>query len=206
MQSLTALGFVPLFQGDAAEAQTIFQESLTHTRAVGDKWSISFGLMGLGRIAFQNGEHTAARSLFEQALSLRREVGDKYILAHSLQALGLVARTQRDFPVARQYFAEALILFREVGNEQGVALCLAGFAGIAAAQAQPKPAAYLYGATEALIERIGATLVFADRADYERHVALVRLQLDTESFETAWMKGRAMTLEKAVAYALTESE
>jgi hypothetical protein len=44
-----------------------------------------------------------------------------------------------------------------------------------------------------------------ERAEFERTVALVRAQLDAESFATAWVTGRVMTLEQAIAYAMDES-
>jgi len=160
------------------------------------------GMMGLGRIAFQQGDFGTARAWFEQSVSLRRQLGDKNLMAHSLHAVGLVARAQHDFATARQDFTEALTLFREVGNNQSVGLCLAGFAGLAAAQGQLEHAARLFGATEALLERIGAVAAMADRADYERHVALVRSQLAADQFAAAWVEGRAMMMEQAIEYAL----
>ena len=41
-----------------------------------------------------------------------------------------------------------------------------------------------------------------DHADYERFVAAARSDLDEEAFAAAWAKGRAMTLEQAIAYAI----
>lgn len=37
---------------------------------------------------------------------------------------------------------------------------------------------------------------------YERNRAFVRAQLDDATFKAAWVEGRAMTLEQAVACAL----
>lgn len=44
----------------------------------------------------------------------------------------------------------------------------------------------------------------ADRLDFEQNVAAVREQLDEMAFESAQEEGRSMTLEDAVAYALSE--
>jgi predicted neutral ceramidase superfamily lipid hydrolase len=69
-------------------------------------------------------------------------------------------------------------------------------------QGQPKRAAWLFGAAEALRETSGASIPPVDRADYDRILAAVRAQLDEQTFAAAWAEGRAMTLEQAIAYAL----
>ncbi len=40
----------------------------------------------------------------------------------------------------------------------------------------------------------------------ERDLASTREMLDEETFEAVWAEGRAMTFEKAVAYALEDDE
>lgn len=39
---------------------------------------------------------------------------------------------------------------------------------------------------------------------YEKHVARARASLDPETFETVWKEGRAMTIEQALEFALSE--
>jgi hypothetical protein len=46
----------------------------------------------------------------------------------------------------------------------------------------------------------------ADRADYERFVALAHAGLDDNTFAAAWAEGRSMTMEQAIAYALTTDD
>jgi hypothetical protein len=48
-------------------------------------------------------------------------------------------------------------------------------------------------------------LVHFDRTNYERSVTAARAQLDEATFAKAWAEGQAMTLDKAVAYALREN-
>ena len=97
-------------------------------------------------------------------------------------------------------------------------LALAGLGGVAAgmgqAQAQSRAkrsvggqaerGAKLLGAAEALLEAIGAVMSADDRIVYEQGVASARAQLSEEVFEKAWAEGRAMSMEKAVEYALEE--
>ncbi len=43
-----------------------------------------------------------------------------------------------------------------------------------------------------------------ERAEYERHVAAARAQLDPATFAAAWVEGRALPLEGVIADVLAE--
>jgi hypothetical protein len=55
---------------------------------------------------------------------------------------------------------------------------------------------------EALREGLGAPLLGAARAPYDRSVAAVRTALEEGTLAERWAEGRAMTLEQAIVYAL----
>lgn len=75
-----------------------------------------------------------------------------------------------------------------------------GLAGVATAQGRPKRAAQLFGAVEALSEKMGVEVSWsAWRTLNERDLATTRGKLGEETFEAAWAEGRAMTFEQAVA-------
>jgi len=78
-----------------------------------------------------------------------------------------------------------------------------GMAGVALAEGQAVRAARLVGAAEALGEAMGASVELGDRADYDRITAAVKAALDERAYQAACAKGRMMTLEQAVEYALT---
>jgi hypothetical protein len=44
----------------------------------------------------------------------------------------------------------------------------------------------------------------ADKAEYERVLAVVLQQLDEAAFNAAWNEGRAMTLEQAIELAMKD--
>jgi DNA-binding NarL/FixJ family response regulator len=92
----------------------------------------------------------------------------------------------------------------ELGDKADVAYCLEGLASMIAEREEPAHAARLFGASEALLEAIGAPLHVQaqDRALYERTVESLRCRLGEEAFGVAWAEGRAMTLEQVVEYAL----
>jgi Tetratricopeptide repeat len=106
--------------------------------------------------------------MYEESLSMLRELGDKWGITIVLLNLGHVAHSQGDYATARSMYKESLSMQRELGDKRGCAECLAGLGGVAAgmgqAQAQTRAeghaerGARLLGATEALLEAIGAVL------------------------------------------------
>ena len=65
----------------------------------------------------------------------------------------------------------------------------------------------LWGAVERLREEIGAPLPANERCEYEQQVTTARAVLgDEAAFDAAWQEGRAMTMEQAIAAALTEKQ
>ena len=67
---------------------------------------------------------------------------------------------------------------------------------------QPKRAARVLGAADALLETSGARLNWHDRLYYDSSIKIVRDQLDQITFTAAWAEGRVMQTEQAIAYAL----
>jgi hypothetical protein len=63
----------------------------------------------------------------------------------------------------------------------------------------------LLAAASSLLESIGAVPDRGDRLLYDRTIASARTYLSEEQFDALWQAGRAMHIEQAVSYALSES-
>jgi predicted ATPase/DNA-binding SARP family transcriptional activator len=207
--SLRNLGSVAYQQGDYGAARSLFEESLQVRRELGDRLGIAGSLHDLGLVAYQQGDYGVARSLFEESLQVRRELGDRLGIAGSLHNLGLVAYSQGDYGVARSLYEESLAIRRELGDRGGIAAPLEALAALACeGQGQPgagEVAAHLFGAAAALREAIGAPVPPSEQEAHNRQLRLAREMLGEEAFAAAWAEGRAMSLEDAVAFALSET-
>jgi len=95
------------------------------------------------------------------------------------------------------------MLNQAVNHTQGIAACLAALAGAAVKQGEIVRAARLFGATEAVVEAIATPLYQSDQNEFDLNVEDVRAQLGNELIAAAWSAGRSMSLEEAIAYALT---
>jgi non-specific serine/threonine protein kinase len=191
------------YQGNYEEAVKLYEEVVVLRREIGDKRGIAHSLFTLGHFVLHQGDYERAAALCEEGLAMCRELGEKWGIAVSIGILGLVARYRGDYGQATALFKEGLVLLREVGEKYGIAWCLEGLAGVAGAQGHPERAARLFGAAEALREAIGTPIQHSDRTLYDRSVAAVRAALGEEAFKAAWAEGWRMTMEEAVAYALS---
>lgn len=202
--ALNNLGAIAQHQSDHKLAVELFEASLAAQRAgASDKQTLAYALNALGWTAHQTGDDQRANLLLSEALALRRELGDKRGIAASLNNLGAVAQDRGDNIRAKPLFIESLALFHDQGNNWYIAHCLQQLAAVMIAEQQPRRAALLCAAVEALRETINAPLWPAARAHYERIVLTARAQLDPSIFAAAWKEGRANKLEHSVNIALT---
>ncbi|OLE34685.1 MAG: hypothetical protein AUG45_03795 [Ktedonobacter sp. 13_1_20CM_3_54_15] len=186
-------------QGDRATVHSLLEESLTLSKELGDKLGLANYLSLAGRLALQQGDASAARSLIEEGLALYRETGYRLEgISESLSMLGKVAAVQGDYTAARALYEESLAFPGKV-DAVWTASSLEGLAGVMAVQGEPALAARLYGAAEALRERVGTPIPPVEHATYERLVAAVRTQLDEVVFASTWAEGQTMTPEQALA-------
>ena len=203
--SLNNLGIVAFYQGDFASSRAYQEEGLAIHRENGDRNGIAISLNNLGNTAYFLGDYASARAHYEASLTLKREMGDRGNIPSSLNNLGTVAYCQGDYTSARTYYQESLVIAREIGDRLGIAGTLEAFAGLAVKGDKREQAAALWGAAEALRGEIGSPLSPDEREEQARAVAAVRQDLAEAAFTAAWARGRAMTLEQAISFALAEA-
>jgi tetratricopeptide (TPR) repeat protein len=179
------------------------EQALAQWRELQDKTGISWEMNLLANLARAEGDLPQARTQLEESVALRREIGDRFLLAYSLRRLAEIALLQGDYSAAESYYREAHSDVAETGGKAGVATSLAGFAGLALAQGQAIRAVRLYGAAQSILQALNWRLPPADEQEYERALAKVHQQLDEPAFKAAWEEGRMLSIDQAIAYALS---
>jgi hypothetical protein len=74
------------------------------------------------------------------------------------------------------------------------------------AQKQPGRALRLLSAAEALREAINSPMTGVERTEYDHEVNALRKQVSPEAFDAEWAKGRALTMDQAIDFALEEKD
>jgi predicted ATPase/DNA-binding SARP family transcriptional activator len=204
--ALNGRGDVELYRADAARASALYRQSLALFLELDENWGRAVVLRNLGRVALFQGHDLQATQLLEECLALSEALSFEQAIAWALTGLGRAALHQGDSQRAAALYHRSLLLYRELGEHSGDVWCLEGLAGVAAMQHQPAWSGQLFGVAEALREAIGMPLPLNECADYERDRALACAQLDPAEFAAAWLLGRAMPAEQALAEALKRYE
>ncbi len=190
--------------GECKEGIRLCEEALGLFRDLGDKAGITLASNVLGELSRLDGDYERAGRAYQGAIDIAHEEGNKLYEAISLSNLSYVAYHQGDYEEAAAIVKEVIARLLELENTRHLPQDLALLAGPVAAQGDPHKAAQLLGASEALLEAMGLYLQAGDQFEIERYVTATREQLDAADVEAAWSKGRAMSLEEAVALALGE--
>ena len=161
--------------------------------------------MLLACAATAEGDHDSAVSQLEESLALCRELGDHWNTAFSLYILGMIELQRGDLERGEALIEECVPIGRELEYSFRWPTSL-GLGMVAALRGRPVRAARLWGAAEALRERLGLALSHFELvpSGYERDLAAVRSALSESTFDAAWAEGRAMSPEQAFEYALGE--
>jgi predicted ATPase/DNA-binding SARP family transcriptional activator len=207
--ALNLLGILALNrEGDCAQAEALWEESLALAREAGDTNQVGTMLVALGYAVVVQGDWERSTALCEEALACARGLGGAgvHILPEALVNLGLAARGRGERERAEAYFREALTASQELGSDPSTINALEGMAGLAGTLGEPARAARLWGAAEATREVIGVALPACDRALHEPHLAAARSLLGEAAWNEALAEGRAMSLDQAAEYALSKQE
>jgi tetratricopeptide (TPR) repeat protein len=205
------LGTVPLLQGDPSSAQTSLLTSLDAFRAIGDRQRIGLVLSRLGMISYDREKYDNAGMFLHEALGIAREVVAKSEMANLLTRLGFVALHQGRSQEAHRFFAESLTLLKEMNDRRHIALALVGAAGAVAMQSNSERAAELTGAADAMLEapgrapinRWGTPIDLSSDLENDKDWVADRIQLYDEAFRAAREKGRSLSVEQAIAHAVS---
>jgi predicted ATPase/DNA-binding SARP family transcriptional activator/DNA-binding CsgD family transcriptional regulator len=207
--ALNLLGILALNEeGNHARATALFEGSLDLAREVGDTNREGATLTNLGYVALLQGDNERATALSEEALAVARELGNAGvdILPEALVNLGLAALGQGNHERATASFKEGLAVAQEVGVKASVINALEAMATLAGTLGEASRVAHLWGAAQAAREITSIALPPGERALHEPYLASARSRLGESAWEAALAEGRAMSLDRAAEYALSEAE
>src|SRR3712207_5873918 len=203
------LGLVALDRGNFGEATSCFEKALMLLRREGEDGVVPVVQVWLGTVALVQGDQDRAISMFEEGLAQARRRGNRLGTYNALYNLAQVALARGDLELATRMLEEGVTLSEQIGDRANLSYFLEGLAVVAGVRGDAEHSARLLGAAERLLEEAGASVYNyykPDRLLYERITADVRSRLGEEGHGEARAKGRSMTFEQAVAYALEDHD
>jgi predicted ATPase/class 3 adenylate cyclase len=195
--------FVAVEQGDFDRACELFGEAAQISRSEGTTLQEAMCLAHLGYACALAGEYERAADLLDEGAALFTELGETTWTQVAFRYQGLLALLDGRINEAESLLRTSLMEGREQAPQWEVAYWTEELAAVATAKGEILRAAKLWGATDALFEKLGLAILEENRQVRERFRDEARESPDSDSRKEAWEQGRAMTLDQAVAYALT---
>jgi predicted ATPase len=202
--ALLGLGWTAVNRA-ASEANDRLDEAAEEFRRFGDSWGLAVTLSTRGQYALLVGDHDAALHIHADALEAASAIDNDNLRAHALDMLGLDAYTAGDLSGAREQYAAAAALHAGVLDYEGAAYCLSGLAGVALAQARPRVAARLVGASEHARHVVGVGVWPGMQASTDALVEAVGAVLGRAAFADTRAQGAHLRVPDALEYALAAS-
>ncbi len=192
-----ALAAAALAAGDLATAVDASEAAVRCTSVQPETTTIFLNQMAQAALA--SGDLDTARRWADEAVA--GTAARPYYAMEALATRARVAIAYGERDQAERDAHEALRRGADVRAYVGIPdilECLAGLAGDAGSRPE---AARLFGAAEAMRERMGAVRFKIHDRDYEATVTALRNAMDDSDFAAAWAEGAGLSFDEAIAYA-----
>ncbi len=203
--ALQGRGYAAMYHADYADAWLYFEQSLMIAQSIGVQWGIAQAINHLGDVARCKGDYDQAANLYQESLTRCRAQEIAVEIPAILHNLGYVALFRDDQLLAQRHFRESLTLQQERHNLPGILESLTGFGALIAYHGQPRQAAVLFGAINAIRTAINAPMWPAEQVEFDRHFQKVVAALGENEVQRAMDEGCTLTLDEATAYALSDA-
>jgi len=201
-RALSVLGLVLIGERNFTEAMVAGKESKTLFEEIHDAWGYANALLCLGLGPSIQDDHLTALPLYYQVMELFKNLGDKFSQCLALRRIGIHEMKQGNLERGEVAQREALLLAQLLESKFASAAIIGDFAKAAQVNVNHSRSVRLRLAAKKLFDSIGAWDE-QDELDLEKFLASSRATLDESAFNTAVERGRAMTPEQAIEYALS---
>jgi predicted ATPase/class 3 adenylate cyclase len=200
--ALNALAVLATFRNDYARATVLQEEGLGMARAAGDVRGIAVHTNNLGLFALARNDFERAEALLQEARELCWKLGDWLGVCLADINLGNLALAQNDFELAEKQGLKVVLDLRERAEVYGIDGALDILASVRASRGEIRRAARIWGGVEGYRDARGVPWEPDERQMIEPHIEAARTRLDRAAWEEEWERGKSMTLDRTVDYAL----
>jgi predicted ATPase/class 3 adenylate cyclase len=204
--SLTTLARSTFWGGDFSSPAAWLDEALSIARQIGDQTVENYALLTSGVLAYWRGQYRQAKACYEECFRLSEKLGDHYQGSWARVFMAYALLRQENLRQARELFEESIQRAHQADWTIIIVFAVEGLASLHVNQGQPERAARLFAWADAMRDKIGDHRPPVEQASVDNDLVVIHSQLDEAAFEKAYQTGCVMTLEQAVAYALSAGE
>ena len=204
-----ALTITAVYLGQLTQGEALGLDALARAEALADRPTGEFiaaaSLSNLGMIAHGQGDYGLASARLEEALARFRALGNAWGMSRTLQLAGSAARDLDRPDLALARYRECVALADRDGDPRMIGIALTGIASVLARSGDAARAACLHGATAAIAEHSGITLVLPiDRDAAAAGGVVAENALGPVAYAAAHAAGRELSIGDAVREALRD--
>lgn len=205
-ENLIAFANLYIVMDDCAQAKQVALEALQIGRTIQNLDAIVGALDQLGEAELILGNVVEASTYFEEAYALCRNPDFRQHVYIGLACMGMgkIALNRRDYDPALRFLHEALERSKYPAQNLEILDVLAGVIGTMPRRttADVQRAAKIWGAAEALNEKMGLVAAPGDRRRTDALIAEARSRINSKTFAAAWAEGRELSLDEAIELAM----
>jgi predicted ATPase/DNA-binding XRE family transcriptional regulator len=198
-------GYTAFLRSDLDFAEARGEEAASAFAAMGNAIHLDGALWLLALIALKQGEFDLAEVRYARLLTEAARWNDEISNFNGYIGLAFLAGHRGDYRQALACNAVAALASQSFGDAWATSHGLDGTASAAVPLGWPEAAVRLFGAADALRQKVHAAPVpafFIDLAGHACAMHTAREALGPQRFRAAWEAGAALSLEAAVAEAL----
>jgi non-specific serine/threonine protein kinase len=203
--ALFGLGLAHLRLGNIELAAEWAGQSRERMLGVDDPMGLALCLYFLATALATAGRLADAERLAKEGLEASQRAGEKFAGAILSGLLGTIEWLLSDAQDAEVRLKEAVRIQDRIGHRWGLVMSLEGLAWLAGSSEQSERAVLLLGASAALSQELGITLLPYGQAQHDACEAAVRAELDEDRFRSEWERGYALSRQQVVAAALEDA-
>jgi predicted ATPase/class 3 adenylate cyclase len=201
--TITLLAHLAFFEGDLAASEQLYERALARAEEApgADPWlNRATALSNLGWAQLALDRYDDAEETLEEGLAEARSSGNDVLRLRLQNNLARVALARGEDGRAAEFATASLVDVRELRDEHVIDECFDILACVAARLGAHDSAAVLCGARDAQREALGATFE-AEAVPDGGLLARLSAQLGGR-WTSAWLRGRSMGTDEAIAYAI----
>jgi predicted ATPase/class 3 adenylate cyclase len=196
------LGMHMLLNDDPTKGNEYISKGLALLKNTPNQFWQTMLLFGLGMVARFQGRFEEARGHFAPLLVVFRDMGDQHRTNMIHSECAHMERLEGHHDKAESMYRETILEWQRLGHRAAVANQLECFAFIAKTHEEVERAAKLFGAAEALREKIKIPMSEVEQIEYDRETTDLKANMDEKEFISLWAEGRSITMEQAIQLAL----
>jgi tetratricopeptide (TPR) repeat protein len=179
-------------------------EGLQHLTTADDTWLRAQLLFYLGAVAGFTGDFEQMRDFYTQSRELFEQVGDTSSVADVLKDHGAMMILEGKYAESIDYLINSIQLCYKLDHKQFITTGMSWLSIAVGMRGEPDLtfasiyAAQLEGAAEGLMEAVGFTSWAETNPLVQAVQQYIRSRVDEESWNEAWAKGRALTVEQTI--------